>query len=101
MDVIGNPTLESGVNFIIYPKVEGEKITVTLVKDKATDGLESTAVAGDLFTIKFKGKETGTARQNRRAVPVPVYPCRDSNAGNRLRRPMLYPTELQGHAAVT
>ncbi len=44
--------------------------------------------------------ETGTARQFG-AVPLPVYPCRDSNAGDRLRRPMLYPTELQGDAVVT
>jgi hypothetical protein len=27
------------------------------------------------------------------------YPCRDLNAGHRLRRPVLYPTELQGHAS--
>ena len=25
------------------------------------------------------------------------YPRRDSNAGHRLRRPVLYPTELRGH----
>lgn len=27
---------------------------------------------------------------------LPQYPCRDLNAGHRLRRPMLYPSELQG-----
>src|SRR3972149_3856584 len=25
------------------------------------------------------------------------YPCRDSNPGTRFRKPLLYPTELQGH----
>ncbi len=30
------------------------------------------------------------------AGPSSLYPCRDSNAGHRLRRPMLYPSELQG-----
>jgi len=98
LDVIGNPTLESGVNFIIYPKVESGKITVTLVKDKATDGLESTAVAGDLFTIKFKGKETGTAKATFSCTPssltdsnllttetgtvVDVISCADNQAGS-------------------
>ena len=28
--------------------------------------------------------------------PCSQYPRRDSNAGHRLRRPMLYPTELRG-----
>ena len=29
--------------------------------------------------------------------PGPEYPRRDSNAGHRLRRPVLYPAELRGH----
>ena len=48
--------------------------------------------------VRRLSRHIKTARQS--GGPL-VYPCRDSNAGHRLRRPVLYPSELQGRIPTT